>query len=77
MEEWLASELDVIGLNDPDIIEYLLPIMQDKEEDIDDVLESCRDFLEASLVRDHFFPSHSFSRTHQHAREKKQTFLNF
>merc|ERR1712137_178887 len=49
MEEWLASELDVIGLNDPDIIEYLLPIMQDKEEDIDDVLESCRDFLEASL----------------------------
>merc|ERR1712137_206505 len=49
MEEWLASELDVIGLNDPDIIEYLLPILQDKNEEIDDVLESCRDFLEASL----------------------------
>lgn len=49
-EEWLSSILAPFELNSPDIIDYLLPIIQDGDEDLDTIIESCKDFLEASMV---------------------------
>lgn len=51
MESWLGSQLEPFQLNDPDIIEYVLSIVEDEEEEIDAIIESCQEFLEASMVR--------------------------
>ena len=50
MEEWLTQQLATFDLNSPDIIDYLVPIVEDEDETIGDIVESCQEFLEASMV---------------------------
>lgn len=49
-EEWLNSVLAPYELNSPDIVDYMLPIILDEDEEIDNIIESCKEFLEASMV---------------------------
>jgi hypothetical protein len=52
MEEWLHEELSKIELNQPEIVEYILSIVNE-DDDLESKLEACKDFLEASIVSNH------------------------
>ena len=47
---WLEETLRVVGLDQPETIDYLLPILSDESEEISERLEACSDFLQASVV---------------------------
>ena len=45
------SLLSGLGVTDEDTLEYLCSFLEDEGESTDSVVEACKEFLEASLVR--------------------------